>query len=585
MEPTFIVLAIAAVAVVLFVTERFPPDLVALLVLVTLAMSGVLTPAEALSGFASSATLTILAMFVLSAAVVKTGVVTVLANRLHKLGSRREGIVILVLGVSVAPASAFMNNTAVVAIMIPLVVSLAVEARRAPSRFLIPLSYAAQMGGVLTLIGTSTNILASEISAAAGHRPLQMFEFAPVGIVILVIGMVYLVFVAPRLLPHRDGGSDAEVEPEFEAYLVLAEGASAAGISAGSKDAALRLGGEVISVRRAGHLFARDETTLEPGDVIHVRGPPRTLLHAEPGSRFMPYGTERFERGLVVEEGYAVVEVVVSPGSAYVGSVRGLGRLALSDAHVIGIHRKERFVPKWLTPEVEAGDTLLVMVRSDRLAEFRDSPDLILVQEVPLLEFQRHRVPHILAIFAGVVGLAALDVLPIVVTALAGAALVVITGILDMREFYRAIRWDVVFLLAGLVPLGVAIVKTGGADAIAGLLVASTASLPPWGLLLSVYVATALLTEVLSNNATVLLMVPVVVSTATTLALDPTPFVLAVAYAASTSFMTPVGYQTNTMVYGPGAYRFSDFFRVGGPLNFVLALATTAALATVYGLY
>jgi len=587
LDATFLILGgIVLATVVLLVTERIRADLVALLVLVSLTATGILTAQEAIAGFSSTATLTVLAMFVLSAAVVRTGVVTMLANRLHKLAGGGEHRLILVLGVVAGLASAVMNNTAVVAILIPVVIAIAVEIRRSPSRFLIPLSYAAQMGGVLTLIGTSTNILASEISAQSGHRPLEMFEFTPAGLVILLVGMTFLLLIAPRLLPHRRA-EEQDPGPTFRARVVLHEGSTAAGVIAASQDARLRLGGEIISVRRAGHALAPAEAVLQAGDVIEVEAAPAALLASEGARHFLPYAHEatRFSEGLRLEDGYAVVEVVVAPGSVYIGPRKGLARLAESDAYVLGIHEKERVVPRWMAPEIEAGDTLLVMMPRTRLAEFRDSPELLLVQEVPAIEFRWHRVPHIAAILAAVVGLAAFNVYPIVVTALAGAAAVVLFGILSMREFYRAIRWDVVFLLAGLVPLGTALVKTGAADVLAGFLTGVAGGLPLWAFLFVVYAITALATEILSNNATVLLMVPVVVAAALGLGADPTPFVLAVAYAASTSFMTPVGYQTNTMVYGPGGYRFSDFFRVGAPLNFILAIVTTAALTFFYGLY
>lgn len=575
---------IIVVAVALFVTEKIGADLVALLVLVALALTGILTPAEAISGFSSTATLTVLAMFVLSAAVVRTGVVTMLANRLHRLAGGGEWRLILVLAIVAGLASAIMNNTAVVAILIPVVVALAVEIRRAPSRFLIPLSYAAQMGGVLTLIGTSTNILASEISSTSGHRALQMFEFTPTGAVILVVGTAYLLLVAPRLLPHRRT-QDETAGPTFLVQIVIPETGTAVGISAASQDARLRLGGEVRAVRRSGHRLEPAEATLQAGDVVEVEARPPALLQSEAGRLYLPYGQTRFKSGLALEGGYVVVEIVVSPGSSYVGPLTGFSRLAFSDAYVIGIHQKERFVPQWMAPEVEAGDTLLVMLPRDRLVEFRDSPDLILVQEVPAIEFRWNRVPHVAVILGLVVGIAAFDILPIVVTALAGAAAVVLTGVITMREFYRAVRWDVIFLLAGLVPLGVALVKTGAADLLGGFLTGLAGGLPAWAFLLIIFIVTAVTTEILSNNATVLLMVPVVVASAGQLGYDPTPFVLAVAYAASTSFMTPVGYQTNTMVYGPGGYRFGDFFRVGAPLNFILALVVTATLSLLYGLF
>lgn len=589
MDPTIPILGtIVAVAIFLFVTEKVGPDLVAIMVLVALALTGILTPEEAISGFASTATLTVLAMFVLSAAVVRTGIVTMLANRLHKLAGGSEWRTIVVLGAVAGLASAVMNNTAVVAILIPVVVALAVGIQSAPSRYLIPLSYAAQMGGVLTLIGTSTNILASEISSRSGHRPLGMFEFSATGIVILLVGMAYLLLVAPRLLPRR-GTPEESFAPRFRAHVLVRAGTTAAGVAAMAKDAELRLGGRVVSVRRAGHLLQPHEATLQADDVVEVEGAPAMLLASEAGGHFRPFGDERFPKGLAIEEGYVVVEMVVAPGSAYVGSIAGLARLGRSDAYVIGLRQKERlverFVPRWTgAPDVEAGDTLLVSLPRARLAEFRDSPELILVQEVPTIEFRWNRVPHIALIFAGVIGFAALGVFPIVVSALAGAVAVVLTGVITMREFYRAVRWDVIFLLAGLVPLGTALVKTGAAGALAGLLTSTAGDLPPWALLLAVYVVTALATEIISNNATVLLMVPVVVTSTISLGLDPTPFVLAVAYAASTSFMTPVGYQTNTMVYGPGGYRFIDFFRVGAPLNLILALVTTAALSVLYGL-
>ena len=606
-----VVFLVVLAALLLFVTEPVPVDvtaigvLVALLLIqpasVALAAAGLVDgpillfpsyPADALSGFSSEATLTVLAMFILSDGVQRTGVVQRVGARIATVTgdsqSRQLGASIGV----VAPISGFINNTAAVAILLPMVTDLAHRGGTSPSKLLLPLSYASMFGGMLTLIGTSTNILASELSGRLIGRSFTMFEFTQLGIVVSVVGTVYLLTVGRWLTPERIKPK-LDLTEEFE----MAEYLTEVVVRPDSPLVGQRVGKALVETEfdvDLLQLIRGDDTFLEPlgpkeiqaGDVFAIRTDRDTLVEllGVEGLDAVPTAVDEAE--LETEDAAdSLVELVVAPGSALPGkSLASASFRRRYDATVLALRRGDDLIRRRMDDiTLRVGDTLLVQATAESIDRLDATRDLIVAQEIDRHDYRGDKIPVAIGIVVGVVALAALEVLPIVVAALAGALAMVATGCLRPTELYESVQWDVVFLLAGVIPLGIALEATGAASLLASLVVATGDVLPLVGVLGAFYVLTAVLTNVISNNASVVLMIPVAVEAATTLGANAFSFVLAVTFAASTAFMTPVGYQTNLFVYGPGGYRFGDYLRVGGPLQLVFAVVTTAGIAAIWG--
>jgi di/tricarboxylate transporter len=608
------VFAVVGVALVLFATEAVPADVTAICVMVALLLVepvtelfvavGVLAaPISALpsveaglSGFSSSATLTVLAMFVLSDGVQRTGVVQLLGQRITAVTdddeTRQLGATIGLVG----PISGFINNTAAVAILLPMVIDIADEGRVSPSKLLLPLSYASMFGGTLTLIGTSTNILASDIVARPDllGRPLGMFEFTPLGVILLVVGSAYLLTVGRVLTPERiEPRTDLTEEFRMGNYLTEVVVREDSPIIGQTVQRALEDTDFDVDLLQ---LVRGDDTFLEPlgpkniqaGDIFAVRTDRDTLvelLDAEGLDLLAEVTVDEAELERA-DEAQNLVEVVVAPGSEVVGeSLRSVSFRQQYDATVLALRRGEELTRRRLDDvRMRVGDTLLVQAGADSISRMDATRDFIVAQEIERPDFRREKTFVAVGIVALVIGLAAVDVAPIVVTALAGALAMVLTGCVEPTELYDAVQWDVVFLLAGIIPLGRAMEFTGGAALVADGLVAVSSFAPAIVVLGSFYIATAFLTNVISNNATVVLMIPVAFEAAARMGANVEAFLFAVTFAASTAFMTPVGYQTNLFVYGPGGYRFTDYVRVGGPLQLLFAVVTTVGITVIWGL-
>ena len=596
------VFGIIVAALVLFATEPVPIDITAIGVMVALMLLGTagpvdltgISPREGVSGFASGATITVLAMFVLSAGVQRTGVVQLLGAEIAALtGDSESRQLSATIGV-VAPISGFINNTAAVAILLPMVTDIAHEGGTSPSKLLMPLSYASMFGGMLTLIGTSTNILASEVAADLGvpNAPFSMFQFTALGAVLGVVGAAYLMTVGRVLTPERiRPQEDLTEEFEMGEYLtevVVREDSPLVGQTV--REALKDTDFDVDLVQ----LIRGEETFLEPlapkviqvGDVFAVRTDRDTLVDLIDAEGLDLVARDVDEAELeTAEEGENLVEVVVAPGSFVVGeTLASVNFRQRYDATVLAFRRGPELIRQRMdNTKLRVGDTLLVQATAGSVDRLADRRDFIVAQEVERPEFRRSKTPVALGIVTGVVGVAALDLLPILVSALLGSLLMVLTGCLKPTELYDDIQWDVIFLLAGVIPLGLAMEETGGADLLAAAIVEAAGALPIVVVLGLMYVITALLTNVVSNNAAVVLMVPVAFESALAIGASAYAFVLAVTFAASTAFMTPVGYQTNLFVYGPGGYRFTDYVRVGTPLQVLFAVATTAGIAVLYG--
>jgi len=590
-------LAVVLLALVCFVGEWFPADVTAISVMVLLMTLGLVTPEEGISGFSNSATITVLAMFILSAGIDRTGAVQAVSTGLMTWGGRRTSRQILVMGAIVGPISAFINNTAVVAVFLPIVEDWCRKQGLSPSKLLMPLSYLTVLGGMLTVIGTSTNVLASGLSADLGYGSFGLFQFTGVGLITGAIGVLYLAFVAPRWLPQRRSPA---ASPVLERYglndyiseIVIPPGSKLVGQSLQGSQLQRRFDLDVMELIREGAHFPQPiaDKRLQAGDILLVRSQPDCLLKIKEtqGIEILPevqFGRSQAEPALTQgEEG--IVEVLLLPNAEIVGSTLKETRFRQRyNATVLAIQQGQTLVRDRLgRVPLQFGDVLLVQGPKQSLLGLQTHPGFVLAQQRDLETWRREKAGVAIAILFGVILLAALEWVPILVSAWIGVVLMLLTGCLKPGELYNSVRWDVIFLLAGLIPLGIAMENSGATQWLANQLVTLGGQWSGYALLTLFFVITSLVTEILSNNACVVLLLPIAAQVAETLDLNPYAFMFMVMFAASNSFMTPIGYQTNTMVYGPGGYRFADFLRMGTPLNILMALVTPPLIMAFYGL-
>jgi di/tricarboxylate transporter len=597
-----LVFAIVAVALVLFVAEPLPIDIVAVGVLVALVVLEPWTrvdPTTGVSGFSSPATITVLAMFVLSEGIRRSGLINIVgASVAERFGDSHLKQLLAVLGISGGTAG-LINNTPVVAIMIPMVNTISKKTGISPSKLLMPVSFVAMLGGTLTLIGTSTNILASDVSARLIGHPFSMFEFTQLGVLVLVTGTVYIATIGRYLLPERIT-VDEELIEEFEMaeYLtevVVREDSPLVGRTVNQVLQDTDLDVDVVQLVRGDQVFSEPLARKEvrPDDVFVIRTDRSSLLElldAEgldlaPDAEVTEETLDVEDAAMEPEDDQSLVEVVLSPEASIVGETLETTNFRNRyDATVLAIRRGGQVIHARMDERrLRGGDTLLIQASDDTIRRFGNDRNFVLARELTRPDFRRSRIPVAVGIVLGVVALAALEVMPILISALAGMVAMVATGCVKPTEVYESVDWSVVFLLAGLIPLGVAMERTGGAEWLASAVVVGTAGLAPIVVLGVFYLFTSLITNVVSNNASVVLMIPVAVDTAEAIGAEPFSFVLAVTFAASTALMTPIGYQTNLMVYGPGGYRFGDFIRVGAPLQAILTVVTTLGIVHWWG--
>jgi di/tricarboxylate transporter len=597
LSPASITLLVALAAVILFVTEWLTVDLIAMLIIVALVTTGVISASEGLDGFSNGATLTVAFMFVLSAALLKTGALQMLAGRMADRFRRQPKKATLRLMLLVAAVSAFINNTPVVAVFIPIVGRIAAKAKINPAKLLIPLSYASILGGMCTLIGTSTNILVSGIAEENGLPGFSVFTLAPVGLVLLLIGVVYLTYLGGRLLPDRDAEislADQFALHDYLAEIVIPDNSQLANSRIMDSAIVRELDMDIIEVRRDKDLF-----TLPPGDFRLVEGDTLKVrcdrekikglkdwvrvVDQSSGVRMMGTGLERNNSSLV--------EMVITPNSEFLGkTLRQVDFRRAYRAVPLAIRHREATLNEHLYElPLMAGDVILAEVKTHYLAELQrieqrqDSPFILLSSDA-ISDFKRTRFFFVLATIIGVVFLATAGITPISIAALLGVCVLVLGRTINMSEAYEAIDWKIVFLLAGSLSLGKAMSNSSLDESIAGLLTGSISNLGIYALIASIYLITNVLTEIMSNNATAALLAPVAIAAAQQLGVDPMPLLVTVAIAASASFMTPVGYQTNAMVYSAGRYRYRDFTRIGTPLNLICWAVTTLLVPVVFGL-
>jgi di/tricarboxylate transporter len=579
-------------AFVIFALDVFAVDFVAFGVMVAVLILGPIFeigPEEALSGFSNPATITVLAMFILSGGIYQTGLINLLAQRMSRFAGPGELRQLLTVMLVSAPISAFINNTAAVAILIPSVISMARNFDRSPSKLLMPLSFFAQLAGVATLIGTSTNILASFLSAQEGYGTFGIFEFAHIGLLVFATGSLYILFVGRKLLPERQANPKITQKYRMKEYLsdvVILDKSPLAGRSVVESELREQFDIHVLDIFRGDQKLSHPlgNQVLQVGDILFVKANTDRLLGIK-DIEGLAIATEiHWDDQTLEEDKRSLLEVVVGPSSDLIGgTLESTNFRHHYNCVVIALRKHGELIRDQLSKEVlHFGDTLLLRGTTAAIEQIKREPGFIITEEIELETFRTHKAWTALVIVAAVVVFAVFGV-PILVSGLAGCLLMVLTGCLKTNELHDSIRWDVIFLLAGVIPLGLVLERSGGAALLASLAAQSAAYTSPIVVLGVFYIITMALTGIISNNATVVVMVPVGVATANTLGLDPRAFVLAIMFAASTSFYSPVGYQTNTMVFGIGGYRFLDFTRVGLPLNILLAIVTPIFIYFLWG--
>lgn len=575
------ILLVGFVAVYLFITEKLRVDVVALLVMVTFISTGVLSPTQGIAGFSNPATVTIAAMFVLAAAVQKTGALNFAAGAIIKLAGRSTWRVAAVLMASIALISGFINNTAAVAVFLPVTIELARKANVSASKLLIPLSFASLFGGVCTLIGTSTNILVSTLSVQHGDKPIGMFEMAPLGLILGLVGFIYMLVIGVRLLPEHRQVQSLEDNFDVGPYLTeigLTDECQSLGLKLADAPFAKELEIDVLEIQRGEQRVpAPDgETILMKGDLlrIHCSLENLNIIRELPGVEIHPLRKNGADREV------HFLEAVVAPGSVLVGhTLKTINFRERFKCTAVALRRHGRTLHTKLgNIRLQSGDVLLVAESPEAVIRIQNHRDFVLVSQVEMPRSRQHLALPSVVILGLVVAAVSLEIVPVVVAALLGCAALVLSGAITADEVYLAIDWSVIMLLGGMLTLGAAIQESGADQILSGWLLSIAGDFGPWFLLSAFYLITSLLTEALSNNATAVLLVPVAFSSAATLGVDPRPFLMAITFAASASFMTPVGYQTNTLVYGPGQYRFADYLKVGTPLNILFWLVASALI-------
>jgi len=587
------VLALVVAALASFVWEKFPPDVVALCLFVVIAATGLVPTKDAFAVFSNPAPITVAAMFVLSAALLRCGALDYLSGAFEKAAVLPYQLVIFLLVLLIAFVSAWINNTPVVVVFVPVVLSLARRMKIPASKFLIPISYASVLGGNCTLIGTSTNLVVNGLLIEHDLPGLGMFELASVGVPAAIIGALYLALLGKRLLPARESLTSILSEEERREYMTEAfvpAGSPLIGRSLRAAGLVKARGFRVIEVVRDGVAIHVDPATtaLQEGDRFVLACRPSGIAHA----RSMPGFDFTAEAGLeqIASHEGVVFEGAVAPNSEIIGqSISELNFRQRFRVIVLAIHRGgENVREKLETLPIQMGDILLMMGTEQAVNGLRQGDDIILFDRPPLPSFSRHkRIPLVLATVVAIVLGETLDIMPIHLGAIAGAVLMCLTGCIKPKDAYESIEWNLLFVIFGMLALGVAMQQSGAAawlaqNVVAGVDHVVTGPQKPLVMLACVYLVTMILTELLSNNAVAALMVPIALSIAATAGLEARPFIIAVTIAASAAFATPIGYQTNTYIYGIGGYKFGDFVKIGIPLNILCFIVAMIAIPRVW---
>ncbi|MDR9418947.1 SLC13 family permease [Gracilimonas sp.] len=572
-------------AIILFVNKRISFDITSLILLAILVVSGILTPEEGLSGFSNPATVTIACMFILSEGLRQTGALDIVGDYFFELGKLNYRLAICIIMLVIGVISAFINNTAAVAIFIPVIISLSRDLDESPSKLLMPMSFAAMFGGVCTLIGTSTNLLVDSIARDNDLAGFGMFEFAPVGIIFFAAGFIYIFTMGMNLIPERRKDESLTDTFKMQSYLtdVILQPNSPF-VDTPLKDTKLiqDLDLDIVEVfdTKGNTKQDRYSVNLQAKDVLRIRGSVKELNKLLNREDVLIKPSKHWEDKDFELGNAQLVEAVLAPESSFEGKkLQDLNLFHQYEAMVLAIRQKGKVQQEHLSEiRLQSGTSLLLYAKKERVNDIKTAEEFVLATEIEVPEYKTKKIPVALGIIAGVVGLAAFGILPIVATAICGVILMILSGCITNEEAYQSINWKVIFLLGGVLPLGIAMQKTGAAQVLVDVLITQLESLGPRAVLSAFFFLSMMLTNIISNNATAVLLAPIAIEAASSIGVNPTPMLVAVTLAASLSFMTPIGYQTNTMIFGPGQYTFTDFVKVGTPLNILFWIIGTFAI-------
>jgi di/tricarboxylate transporter len=577
-------LVLVAVTIWLFVKEVFPPELTALVMLAVLLLTGITNPRIAFEGFSNPATFTVACMFPLSAGLYKTGALQHAGIRLARLATRSPRLAMLLMITLAGGCSAFLNNTAIMAIFLPVAQEAARRSRQGPSQFLMPLSFAVIAGGMVTLIGSSSNLLISSIAERSGEPALELFDSTRLGLLILGTTIVYFLLF-PKLLP-RQSHADLTDTYEMKGYLteiVLLAGFRDFGQTVAASSLVRDYDLDVLAVFRGGEwmLDPPESIVLQEGDQLRIRCDAGQLQSLRDREMVRLRAEVKIRDADFNEANARLLEVVVAPRGTLAGeSLKSSRFYEKFGARVLAIRHRGQFIHQKISHQIlEGGDTLLVEAQPEEIEALRREDDFVLIASLANQPSRKGKRLLAVLIVLGVVAAAATGAAPMVAAALSGCLALVFTGCLTLEEAQESIDWRIIVLLGAISALGIALETTGGAGALSKYLIALSGSLGAVVVLAGIWIAGALLTEVMSNNAVAALLAPVAVIAARQLGVDSKPFLLAVYYSCSLCMLSPFGYQTHMMVYGPGRYRTRDFVRAGGPLKLLVTVACLYMLA------
>ncbi len=575
-------LLILAAAVYSFISEKLPPDVTALLAIIALLLTGVLTPADAFAGFSHPATISVASVLVLSAGIERTGALSFLARRLLAPIGHSELTLTVVIMIVIGGMSAFINNTAAVAIFIPVVLEVCRRTGASPGRILMPMSHAATLGGMCTLIGTSTNLVASEYAREQGLPGFSMFELGKVGAPVMFAGFAYMLLIGRLFLP-RSGSSDQELFKSDEKYLaelLVKPGSSWIGREINRENFKRDYDLEFLELARAGRsvnlsapfplLVARDSLRVR-GSLAHIMA-----LAAREGLDLHRPEETPAQRLKATEEAQEdeklLAEVVILTSSGLIGQTLKEARFAERFKTVaLALRRRGAATGRPSTTPLRAGDVLVVEGDRESLKALDAAPGFLVIGTPEVSVPRKGKLIVTLVTLVAVVTLVSFGVIPIITAATAGCAVLMLAGCLRPREAYQAIDLSIVFLLAGSLALGAALDRSGLTTALANLLARSHEVASPFVVMAGFFIAAVIISEFMSNSGTVPLLAPIAISIAAKLGLNPTALIVAITFGSSAAFAMPIGYQTSLMIYGPGGYRFKDFIRMGIALNLLVA--------------
>ncbi|WP_375581343.1 SLC13 family permease [Marivirga tractuosa] len=592
---TIATLGVIVLAIILFISEKLSVDLIGLVIICALVITGVISPVEGIQGFSNTATITVAFMFVMSAALLKTGALQFVAYKLSDIFKKNFRLGLVMMMLLIAIISAFINNTPVVAVFIPVVIQIAKSTGKSPSQLLIPLSFASIFGGTCTYIGTSTNVLVSGIAQDFGYDGFSMFQLMPFGLILVGVGTLYMMLIGSRILPkNRKNDEDLEEKFGMREYLTeieLQDSTDSIGKTIMQSPLVKDLKIDILEINRQGTRYnlPQGDFILHAGDILKVRCNLSNIKELKSRAKVLEGSSLKMAGDNLQGTGTSLVEMVISANSEFDGkNLQEVDFRRRFRASPLAIrHREEVLHEDLYDIKLKAGDVLLAEVKSHYVKELRkkemsQNAPFALLSSDNVIDFNKKQFLIVTGILSLVIALATFGILDIVISVMAGVVALVLLNIMNMREVYKAINWKIVFLLAGVLSFGVALSNTGLDQTIAGGLLNQLGAFGPVIVLSGLYLATSILTELMSNNATAALMAPIAIAISTQLGLVPTPFLMAVTFAASASFMTPIGYQTNTMVYTAGSYKFTDFTKVGVMLNLLFWLLATIFLPMIF---